>query len=279
MTPPDQAEIDEARRAVERLIETPKGRQALLALDKRFDAAKRDDAGDDMVPADDPRVLEVRRLLAKHEAWRRRSEKRNDLAAVAEDAAPIVAGLCAFLIESGLSSSVHARVVAEGLEADPDWTAKARVGFRALAGGARVLVDLGPALMPPADAMRLAGDLFLMSSGDPPLLNEEIPHGGRASRAELLRLAKAQVSRLAYFEAGRKGTNWRTEHAAIYPGLGDEGRKDWNRELSRGERRACRRVGALMARGEPLTPSDELVRAQATRVTPERLRALIVALH
>jgi len=131
MTPPDQAEIDEARRAVERLIETPKGRQALLALDKRFDAAKRDDAGDDMVPADDPRVLEVRRLLAKHEAWRRRSEKRNDLAAVAEDAAPIVAGLCAFLIESGLSSSVHARVVAEGLEADPDWTAKARVGFQA----------------------------------------------------------------------------------------------------------------------------------------------------
>ena len=78
-------------------------------------------------------------------------------------------------------------------------------------------------------------------------------------------IAKIQTIRLAHYKAGLEGSNWRTEHAKIYPGLGDGTRETWNVLVSDLERRACRRVGELVRRKAPLTLKDTVIRMHATQ--------------
>ena len=86
---------------------------------------------------------------------------------------------------------------------------------------------------------------------------------------------KVQSIRLAHYNAGLKGSDWRTEHAKIYPGLGDDTRKTWNALVSELERSECRRVGALVRRKAPLTPEDEAIQSRALRYEATALREWI----
>jgi hypothetical protein len=230
---------------------------------------------DDLVPVDDERVTTFRRLLAQSDAWRASHDTRNDAQAISEDAAAIVGGLRDTLMGAGLADVIHNRFKTEALETsvDPEWSNEAAADRRSLMGVARVLYDLGGAMLPGPYAAIMAGDCALRAQGDPPIVGSHIPgHNRRVERPAALDHTKAQIARLAHYNAGWKRTNWAAEHALIYPGIGNDARREWNRALSAQERGDCWRVGKCVRAGAPLTSVDVAIRHQATQYDAEELR-------
>ena len=108
----------------------------------------------------------------------------------------------------------------------------------------------------------IAGDLVMRAAGSPSLIDDKIPRTKKYGyNPALMDAAKLQSIRLAHYNAGLNGSNWRTEHAKIYPGLGDDTRNTWNALVSELERSECRRVGALVRCKTPLTPEDEAIQS------------------
>jgi hypothetical protein len=239
---------------------------------------------DDLVPIDDERVTAFRRLLAQSDAWRASCEPRDGKQAISEDAAVIVGGLRDMIMEAGLADVIHARFKTEALDTsvDPKWSKDAAADRRSLMGVARVIYDLGGAMLPAPYAAIVAGDCALRAQGDPQIMGSHIPAPNRrVERPAALDQTKAQTARLAHYNAGLKKTNWAAEHALIYPDIGDDARREWHRALSAQERRDCRRVGERVRANAPLTPEDVAIKDQATQYDPEelcrRLKSLLVA--
>jgi hypothetical protein len=239
---------------------------------------------DDLAPIDDERVTAFRRLLAQSDEWRASCETRNDEQAISEDAAVIVGGIRDMIMGARLDEVIHHRFKTEAKETfvDQEWSKDAAADRRSLMGVARVLHDLGGAMLPAPYAAIVAGDCMLRAQGDPSIMGSHIPAPNRrVQRPAALDHVKAQIARLAHYNAGWKHTNWAVEHALIYPGIGDDARREWHRALSAQERGDCRRVGERVRAGAPLTPDDVAIKDQATQYDAEelcrRLKLLLVA--
>jgi hypothetical protein len=232
---------------------------------------------DDLVPVGDPRVTAYRKLLHDADEWRSARAGGNDQEA-AYDAAGVLAGrLRDLIIETPFLDVVRDLMAMEWeiTAVNPDWPQDAADQRRALMSLKRAIVDLGPAFLGPGSTL-IAGDLVMRAAGAPSLIDAKIPRTGKyGHNPALMDAAKTQSIRLAHYNAGLEGSDWRTEHAEIYPGVGDRTRSAWNALVSALERSECRRVGALVRRKAPLTPEDEAVRSQAVRHEATALREWI----
>jgi hypothetical protein len=235
---------------------------------------------DDLAPSDDEFVIAFRRLLARARTWNSTRESRNDADAVNDEAAGIVGDLRDLVISTGLAEALHYRFRVEALSEDakPDWPKEAVEARRLLLGAVRVLMEFGPALMPGPNSMALVADRYAQANSDPPLIGSRIPASNRRrSRPLLGDQLKAQIVRLSHYNAGLKGTDWKTEMTLIYS-AGDGTLRQWNRLISDVERQTHHRVGALKRSGSPLTPDDDRIAAQAMRYTVAELRAWLKSL-
>jgi hypothetical protein len=158
---------------------------------------------------------------------------------------------------------------------NPEWPQDAADQRRTLMSLKRAVVDLGPAFLGPGSTL-IAGDLVMRAAGSPSLIDDKIPRTKKYGyNPALMDAAKLQSIRLAHYNAGLNGSNWRIEHTKIYPGLGDDTRNTWNALVSELERSECRRVGALVRCKTPLTPEDEAIQSRALRYEATALREWI----
>jgi hypothetical protein len=224
-----------------------------------------DDPGDGLVPIDDPRVTAFRRWLHAAEHWRSIAAERNDQEAAYDEAGALIAQFRNLAMATPFADVAGHRMAIEWetTVVNPDWPeANERRMLMALSRG---VLDFWPAASRNI-AIWLAADLTMRAEGSPALMGSNIPTTSRHGyNPWVMDIAKAQTIRLAHYDAGLKGSTWRTEHGKICPGLGDDKRKEWNALVSDPERRDCRRVGELVRRKTPLTLDDAAIQLRATR--------------
>ena len=229
---------------------------------------------DDLAPIDDEVVTAFRRLLARV----RSSETLNDVDAINKTAAENVAELRDIIIRAGLADQIHHRFRLEAASddgANPDWPDDAKEARRLLLGAVRVMGELGPALMPGWVPSALIADWYATAQGDPSLISSRIPASNRRSKHPLLGdQLKAQVVRFSHYNAGLKGTDWKTEMRLTYS-ASDGTLREWNRLISEDERQTYRQVGALKRAGFPLSQNAGYIAEQATLYTPDELREML----
>jgi hypothetical protein len=225
---------------------------------------------------DEQHVEAFRQLLKRRRVFREGLASRNDLDAAAEDALVQLGELRDLMLASELDVLGKTVFAAEGQDERPG-SERAKNNARDLAATSRVLMAIGPAFLPASNSATVSGDLALMSLGDPSLLAAGIPCEGRAERPSLLDFGKAQATRLAYFEAGRRDASWKTEFRRLRA-ASDSTLKAWASSLAPAERETYRRVGRLVGEGKPLTPADEGIRLQATRYPERTVRDGLAAL-
>ena len=231
---------------------------------------------DNLVPADDPRVTAYRKLLHDAHKWRSARSGSNDREAY-DEAGVLVGRLRDLMIEAPFLEVMRDRMLTDwdATPVNPEWPQDAADQRRTLMAMKRAVVDLGPAFLGPASTL-IAGDLVARAAGSPSLIDDKIPRTNKYGyNPALMDAAKPQSIRLAHYNAGLKGSDWRTEHAKIYPGVGDDTRKAWNMLVSALERSECRRVGDLVRRKTPLTPEDEAIQSLALRYEAKAIREWI----
>jgi hypothetical protein len=232
---------------------------------------------DDLVPVDDPRVAAYRRLLHDADEWRSARAGRDDRKAAYDEAGVLVGRLRDLMIEAPFLDVMRDRMAMEWetTPVNPEWPQDAADQRRTLMALKRAVVDLGPAFLGPGSTF-IAGDLVMRAAGSPSLIDAKIPCSNKyGHNPALMDAAKPQSIRLAHYNAGLEASGWRTEHAKICPGPGDDTRNAWNALVSAPERRECRRVGALVRRKAPLTPEDEAIQSRAMRYEATALREWI----
>jgi hypothetical protein len=231
----------------------------------------------DLVPVDDPRVTAFRRWLSDADRWGARRTERNDPKAVWDEAGALLGRLQDLTFATPLLGLTRYRMAMEWetTQVNPEWPEAAAEQRRTLMALKRAVADLGPAFLGPGSTL-VAGDLVMRAAGSPSLIDAEIPRTNKyGHNPALMDAAKPQSIRLAHYNAGLERSDWRTEHAKIYPGISDSTRDDWNALVSNPERQDCRRVGALVRRKVPMTPEDEAIQAQALRYEAKALREWI----
>jgi hypothetical protein len=231
----------------------------------------------DLVPVDDPRVTAYRKVLYDTDEWKSGRAGRNDRKAAYDEAGVLLGRLRDLIIEASFLDVVRDRMAMEWetTQVNPEWPEAAAGQRRTLMAMKRAVVDLGPAFLGPGSTL-IAGDLVIRAAGSPSLIDAEIPRATKyGHNPALMDAAKPQSIRLAHFNAGLERSDWRSEHAKIYPGISDSTRDNWNALVSNPERQDCRRVGALARRKAPLTAEDETIQAQALRYEAAALREWI----
>jgi hypothetical protein len=237
----------------------------------------RDDPVDGLVPVDDPRVTAFRRWLRAADEWCLTRAERNDREAAWDEAGTLIGSFRELVIETPFPDVMRDRMAMEweATAVNPEWPHDVADQRRTLVALKRAMVDFGPAFLGPHYVL-LAGDLAMRAEGSPPLIDAKIPPANRYGYNPLLMdAAKSQTIRLAHYNAGLEGSNWRAEHVKIYPRLGDDMRKVWNALVSEPERRDCWRVGKLVRGKAPLTLEDAVIQLQATRYEAAILREWI----
>jgi hypothetical protein len=236
-----------------------------------------DDPVDGLVPIGDHRVTAFRRWLGDADKWRSIQAERDDQEAAYDEAGALIGRFRDLAIATPFPVLAGHRMATEWDKAvvNPEWPESAANERRMALALSRGLLDFGPAASS-SIALLLAADLTMRAEGSPPLIGAKIPPTNRHGyNPWLMDIAKAQTIRLAHYNAGREGSNWRAEHQKIYPDLSDDTRKVWNALVDNPSRRDCRRVGKLVRRKGLLTLEDAVIQLEATRYEAAVLREWI----
>jgi hypothetical protein len=122
-------------------------------------------------------------------------------------------------------------------------------------------------------------DSLFRSKGDDSLIARKIPRRNRQNRlSKLLEVGRGLSILRAHYDARRHGRSWLKSHQILLPGIGDETRRGWNKDVDRELRKIARMAGSKAAEQEPLNGDEQAIEAQVLRYTPDQFREGLASL-